>query len=84
HLTWGKQADTCILCWPMMIVDAAKLQYNLKPHESAKFIDKNGRIVMIMMRGFCTCAKLVSWINLIILKNVSIKKNVRVQKFVKQ
>lgn len=66
---------------PMHLLDREKLQFDLKPDQSAVFVDKEGHLVMAVIRDFCKDERTVQWANSIVLQGVQHCRNVRVRLF---
>ncbi|KAG6836217.1 hypothetical protein H0H93_010134 [Arthromyces matolae] len=78
HFASGKQADTRMKRLPLKLLDSKRLRVDLKPHESALFVDEKGKLVGVVLRNFCPNQALLDWAIDEAKKQIPLRRNIRV------
>ncbi|KAK7054496.1 hypothetical protein VNI00_003694 [Paramarasmius palmivorus] len=79
HISTGKQPDQRVKRKEMHKVDPSKLDYDIKAGESARFVNEQGELVMLIIRDFCASDKMTQWADAVANRNVDVRKSIRLE-----
>ncbi|KAK7019421.1 hypothetical protein VNI00_018076 [Paramarasmius palmivorus] len=79
HITKGDLPDKRNKRKPMHFVKEKELRFDVKPEESAKFVDGDGNLVMLVIRNFCLSEELLKWADDVANRNVGDRKSIRLE-----
>ncbi|KAF8228512.1 hypothetical protein L208DRAFT_1291263 [Tricholoma matsutake] len=63
----------------MMALDPALLAFDVDASESRIFVTKQGELVAIVLRDFCTSEEALVWLDAVVLETVGVRKSIRLE-----